>query len=947
MFKEIYEKILDAEEPFLEPNDADEFEICCPFHDDTNPSLSINDKTGAWFCFSCAKGGGVVEFVQELKGWGKQKATKWINRTFPVLGGKKLTAGGKKKEKKPLPPIDSAKIKQWHKMLMNSKKILDFLLNKRGLLPATLEEFEIGWDGERITIPVKDEKGFYRNVRRYLPNSPSKDKFVSYKAGYGSARLFPTKSFKSDTILFCEGEMDCILANQLGYDAMTATGGAGTWKTEWVPYFKDKIVNIVYDIDEEGRAGAERVAKAISAVAREVKIIKLPIVEPPHADLTDYLVTYGHTKDDLDKLIEQTEPYKQPPKHPTTITDDAIYKVHLSQASNSDYYFKNIETNVVVSGKDLAPYLVPKVVKLECSADGGKSCALCALGLAGGQSDLRIEPTDAGILQLIDCSETQQKGYLRIRAGIPKNCGRYHATVVESQNVEEISIMPELDFSSQEREYVIRRAFYVGHGLSPNASYKLNAITVPDPWRQYATHIIYEAVPSQDNISSFQMNPVKREALEIFCPAEGQTVKEKFDEIHEDLTYNVTHIYGREDLLVALDLVYHSALAFNFQKQYVHRGWVEALVIGDTRTGKSETALALMGHYKLGELVTAENTSFAGLIGGMQQTQKRWSITWGKIPLNDRRLVILDEASGLSEDSISYMSGVRSSGVAEITKIQTEKTHARTRMIWISNARDGRPLQEYGYGVHAIRRLIGKSEDIARFEFALTCASEEVPMELINRKVEDHGKVPHRYTYNLCKDLILWVWSRTPEQIIFEDEAVTDILDYATSMGEEYSSKIPLVEGANQRIKLARMAIATAGRMFSASEDGECLIVKPEHVEFAHDYLQYVYRKPSMGYYEYSKQLLESEQIAVEKAGEVKLFLDNKPELGELFLQYEYITISDMEYITDQERSDVKNDIKFLAKNRMIVKTKSGFRKSSAFSKILKEWKDTPNSHSF
>ena len=71
-----------------------------------------------------------------------------------------------------------------------------------------------------------------------------------------------------------------------------------------------------------------------------------------------------------------------------------------------------------------------------------------------------------------------------------------------------------------------------------------------------------------------------------------------------------------------------------------------------------------MKHYQLGEFVTGENTSFAGLIGGMQQNQKRWFVSWGKIPLNDRRLVILDEASGLSKRDISNMSGVRSSGIA-------------------------------------------------------------------------------------------------------------------------------------------------------------------------------------------------------------------------------------------------------------------------------------------
>src|SRR6056297_4091570 len=161
------------------------------------------------------------------------------------------------------------------------------------------------------------------------------------------------------------------------------------------------------------------------------------------------------------------------------------------------------------------------------------------------------------------------------------------------------------------------------------------------------------------------------------------------------------------------------------------------------------------------------------------------------------------------------MSGVRSSGVAEITKIQTEKTHSRTRLLWISNSRDGRPLKEYGFGIWAIKKLIGKSEDIARFELAVACASEDVPMSEINKKMELHGKVKHQYKWNLCKDLILWGWSRKKEDVEFDKDAIQLILDLATEMGEQYSSKIPLVEGANQRIKLARLAISVAVRTFS------------------------------------------------------------------------------------------------------------------------------------
>jgi len=41
----------------------------CPFHGDTNPSLSVNVDSGAFKCFACdAKGGDLIAFEMRLKG---------------------------------------------------------------------------------------------------------------------------------------------------------------------------------------------------------------------------------------------------------------------------------------------------------------------------------------------------------------------------------------------------------------------------------------------------------------------------------------------------------------------------------------------------------------------------------------------------------------------------------------------------------------------------------------------------------------------------------------------------------------------------------------------------------------------------------------------------------------------------------------------------------------
>lgn len=36
---------------------------CCPFHDDKDPSFSVNPKGQFFFCFGCGVGGDVIKFL--------------------------------------------------------------------------------------------------------------------------------------------------------------------------------------------------------------------------------------------------------------------------------------------------------------------------------------------------------------------------------------------------------------------------------------------------------------------------------------------------------------------------------------------------------------------------------------------------------------------------------------------------------------------------------------------------------------------------------------------------------------------------------------------------------------------------------------------------------------------------------------------------------------------
>lgn len=57
-----------------------EYAVRCPFHQDTNPSLKLNDRKGVWFCFPCHQGGDVIDLVMEERSITFKDAVKWIVR---------------------------------------------------------------------------------------------------------------------------------------------------------------------------------------------------------------------------------------------------------------------------------------------------------------------------------------------------------------------------------------------------------------------------------------------------------------------------------------------------------------------------------------------------------------------------------------------------------------------------------------------------------------------------------------------------------------------------------------------------------------------------------------------------------------------------------------------------------------------------------------------------
>ena len=918
----------------------------CPFKElhesqtDNNPSLTVNLAKGVYYCNSCHSKGNIHTMYKHLYGLSNEEA--WFQLgdalKIPRPDGTKPTR----------PDINAGLIQEYHQKLMSlTGPIRDMLKERRGLTDETLKRFQLGWDGERITIPIYDEYNTLVNFRRYKWNSTDDQWKVlnyvdEYNNSYGEVRIFGIDQVvDSDVeyIVWAEGEMDRICAEQHGFPTACATSGAGTWKPEWTKLFRNKKrVYIAQDNDEAGRIATQKLCEKLYRVV-DVYVINWPENFPAKGDITDFFTKCGQTSQDFQTLLDNATRYIDPSMVEERVADESeAQEVHLSDSSEAGFFGKRLRIPVMVSGKDSTPYLCPKVIRAFCgdAADGdNKKCSNCQLALHAGEMEKTLSSVDKDVMKLIKCTEKQQMAVIYEMLGVNPRCDRCTIEVKEHMNLEELRLIPKAEANfgfSKEHEYVVRTGYYIGNNLKTNKRYTMAGYMYPDPNSQYATYVFDKAYPEKDLISDFELNEETLEHLKMFQVKPGQTIREKFDEIHADLERNVTYIWERRNVAFAVDLIYHTVLNFYFQEQYVKRGWGELLIIGDSGQAKTTIVERLMHHYRLGELHSGEASRRTGLVYNMQQNNKRWFLVWGAFPLNDGGLLTIDELSGLSEDDLAVMSDVRSSGIAKATGVITAETTSRTRAIYISNPRNGRQLNSETYGVNAVLKLMGKAEDVRRLDIAMSVASGDVDPSLVNRSLKDLPTVPHVYTSDLCNTRVLWAWSRKPDDVIITDEATQRILESATEMGAKYSSKIPIVEAADQRIKIARLAVAAACCVFSSDETGQKVIVKPEHVDFVVDFMNELYCMKSFGYDRLSEQDMVTSDTSANNISKLRsLFLTlplvDANEMASILYQLPYFSRATLEDYTGLSKDDLKMLLKYMTNNHLVDKVKGDYRR--------------------
>ena len=839
------------------------------------PSAGYNLTKGLWHCMGkCGKGGQVKTVVRKVK------SGEWPSNVvqFPRKGSTAKTKDEVPEEDRTPLPSD-AQLTRWTKQLLADEQRMKYLRTKRAIDDVEIiKRLRIGYDRrrQRYTIPIFDEHGELVNVRMYKPNANGPNKMISWGKGWGNGRIYGHDTLaENDVILLCEGEWDRIAALCHGVNAVTDTAGAKVFKPEWAKFFKGKHVYIAYDDDDTGRRGAQRARRVLEDVAESVYGVSLDL-DIKGGDVTDFFVA-GRTADDMaDRMGVATKWYEREAQRKVPTKGKAVT---LTESQNPDN--GTIEVTTMIAGKSQA-FAAPRKLVGICDQSAGAKCNTCYFAASDGQREKTFDKDDPVLLQFMGINESTARTRLYPKM-LDANCTNHvQVTATEEWAIEELLVTPSVEHRGDDAEPPIMRSVYsVGtYKTQANQLARIVARQRPHPKDQsmilHGWH--YERVAS--DIDTFTMTDRIKANLRRFRPSEGQTPLEKCYEIADDIATNVTHIYGRPMLHVGYDLVWHSATSFMFEGKPVTKGWLECLVIGDTRTGKSETAASLIRHYKSGVMRPLEGSSFAGLVGGAMNNNgsASWLVKWGLIPLNDRRLVVLDEMSGLfgvngDKGILAEMSSIRSEGKAQITKMGHNETSARTRLIWISNPIDGHTTLSNSYNgcIPALHELVRNPEDIARFDFVMAAAQTDVESKVINSP--RHRKVRHRYTTTFASDLVMWAWSRKADQIKFLNGVEELIYAKAEAMGRKYVEDPPLLQRANARLKIARLAVAIAARTFSSDRTGEYIMVKKVHVRSAVQFLDDIYGHEAMGYLAHSERIMRAAQQAEESMDATREFL--------------------------------------------------------------------------
>lgn len=259
--------------PSLQETGKPQALVNCTFHDDKNPSLSINLEDGCYNCFSCGAKGDVFNFYQELK-----------KVDFPTAI----------KELAEMEGITETAVKQ---------KVV-----------ATYEYKDV--EGKPLYLKERIEPGRNGRSKEFLFKHIEAGKKVVGRGGDPVLYNLP-EVVKATSVIVVEGEGKVELLRKWGLAATcTDSGSKSPWKEGYFKTLENKVsITILPDNDQPGRDYALSIANNLyGKTLGSLSIVELPGLgerrEKDGLDIIDWSRIEGNGKERLLELLKQAPAWK-------------------------------------------------------------------------------------------------------------------------------------------------------------------------------------------------------------------------------------------------------------------------------------------------------------------------------------------------------------------------------------------------------------------------------------------------------------------------------------------------------------------------------------------------------------------------------------------------------------------------------------------------------------
>ncbi len=371
----------------------------CPFHDDTNPSMSVSKDKQIYKCFSCGASGNVFNFVMDYEHIDFKEALHLLAKKAGIDVGKTIVKTNDKYEKyykmydlalklyqnnlnsslgKTAKEyllkrgIDEEIIKTFKIGLSTSdRKSLTTILNSKDYTNKELETFGLGRDGmdlyiNRIMFPLFDVANKPVGFSGRIYNTTSTSKYINtmetpiFKKGENLYNYYNAKDIvrNEKKLIIVEGFMDVIRLHTIGIKNTVALMGTALTK-EQISLIK-RLTNNIYlslDGDDAGQKATYQVGNILEENNFNVFVIKLENGYDPD----EYILKHG--KESYINLYQK----------PLSFSDFKIkYLKHgkdLTNIDNQTEYINKVLEEIKKEEDIVKQELVLKKISLEFNID--------------------------------------------------------------------------------------------------------------------------------------------------------------------------------------------------------------------------------------------------------------------------------------------------------------------------------------------------------------------------------------------------------------------------------------------------------------------------------------------------------------------------------------------------------------------------------------------------